>query len=205
MRLVVLGTSNHARSCLDVISSAGMEAMGCVGPPPDGPLQVPYLGGDELLAELGKRPSVAAIIAVGENRLRQRLSTAVLSSGLALATVVASTAYVAPTAALGAGTIVMHQAAVGAYARIGDHVVVNTSTSIDHDCVIGDFAHLAPGTHLAGNVTVDDGAFLGTGVSVAPGSHIGAWAMVGAGATVITDIRSNVTAVGTPARAIQRP
>ena len=93
----------------------------------------------------------------------------------------------------------MHGAVIGAYARLGKGVIVNTSASVDHDCVVEDFAHLAPGTHLAGNVTVGSGAFLGVGVSVVPHRRIGEWSTVGAGATVIRDVPEASTAVGTPA------
>jgi acetyltransferase-like isoleucine patch superfamily enzyme len=87
-------------------------------------------------------------------------------------------------------------------AALGGHVIVNTAASIDHDCALGDFVHIAPGVHLAGNVRLDTGVFLGIGTVAIPGIHVGAWTTVGAGATVIRDLRAGITAIGTPARAI---
>ena len=44
-----------------------------------------------------------------------------------------ATAWVAPTARLGAGTFVGAAAAVNAGARVGEHVVVNTGAIVEHD------------------------------------------------------------------------
>ncbi len=197
---IVLGTGGHARSCLDVLESAGIAVRGCVGGPPAGALQADYLGGDEELPRLYKEGVSVAFVAVGDNAVRRALVDRITTLGFATPPAVSSQAFVSSTATIGPAAFVMHGAVVGPYSVVGTGAIINTSTSIDHDCTIGDFAHLAPGTHLAGTVTVDAEAFIGVGVSIIPGLRVGAGSTVGAGATVVSDIPERTTVVGIPAR-----
>jgi UDP-perosamine 4-acetyltransferase len=196
----MLGTGGHARSCLDAAICAGVEVLGCIGPPPEGELQVPYLGGDDLLGQLREKGAAEAFVAIGANSVRRRLTEQVADLGYTMRSIVSPHAYVAPTATVGDGAVVLHRAVVGPYSSVGAGAIVNTAASLDHDCALGDFAHVAPGTHLAGGVTIAEGAFLGVGCSVIPGIAVGAWATAGAGATVVRDVPPGTTVVGTPAR-----
>ncbi|WP_353648261.1 acetyltransferase [Nakamurella sp. A5-74] len=207
-KIVVIGTGGHARSCLDVMLTAGLDVLGAVGDPVSGAdggrLQIPVLGGDEILPALLRQGHRTAFVAVGANRVRARITAQMQAQGWEFATVIAPSAHVAATSTVGPGSIVISGAVVGPYSTIGAGVIINTMASVDHDCVLGDFAHVAPGTHLAGTVSVGTGAFLGVGVSVIPGSTIGSWATVGAGGTVIGDVEDESTVVGVPARSKER-
>lgn len=198
--LVVLGTGGHARSCLDVLATTEYRVSGCVGDPPTGKLQAEYLGGDAELRRLRQSGLRWAFVAVGDNRVRARITSEVIDAGFDLASVVSRHAVVSPTAVIGAGSVIMHGAVVGAYTSIGRGCIINTGAVVDHDGAVGDFAHLAPGTCCAGNVTVLPGAFLGVGVSVRPATTVGEWAVVGAGAAVVCDVPAGRTFVGVPAR-----
>jgi UDP-perosamine 4-acetyltransferase len=203
--LVVLGTGGHARSCLDVLAAAQTPVRGCVGGAPAGPLQAPYLGPDDCLADLLADGYRICLVAIGDNATRMRVSTELLARGFTLATVVSPGAYVAPTATLGPGSIVMHGAVVGAYAAIGTSCILNTGASIDHDCNIGNYSHIGPGGRLAGTVVLGTGSFLGVGSVVIPGVSIADWTVVGAGAAVIRDITaSSRTLVGVPAEEVRK-
>jgi UDP-perosamine 4-acetyltransferase len=198
--LVVLGTSGHARSCLDVIATSDWKVRGCVGSPPVGDLQADYLGDDGVLQQLIASGVSHAVVAIGDNHTRQRLVAEVAALGFQLPTVVSKFAVVSPTASLGDGCVLMHGSVIGPYTTLATGVIVNTGASVDHDCRVEDFVHVAPGTHVAGSVSVRSGALLGVGASVVPGVVIGAWAVVGAGAAVIRDVSPGQTVMGVPAR-----
>lgn len=196
--LFVIGAGGHAKVIIGLAKALGLDVEALIddntalhgsavlGVPVRGPVRA---------AELDHR---RAVLAVGRNETRKKLATMLPADWV---TLVHPRAFVDPSVVLGSGTVVFAGAVIQPDTVVGAHAILNTSSSVDHDGVIGDFVHLAPGVHLAGNVTVEEGAFLGVGSSVIPGRRVGAWTTVGAGAAVVRDLPSGVTAVGVPARA----
>lgn len=143
-------------------------------------------------------------VALGRNRLRQKVSLEAEGLGFVLESVLHPAACVAATAFVGAGTLLAARAVVGPDARVGRGCIVNHGAIVDHDCSVGDWAHIAPGAVLGGEVVVGEGAMVGAGALVLPGCHIGAWAVVGAGAVVTRDVGENHCVVGVPAKIMRR-
>jgi len=200
-QVVIVGNGGHARACLDAWDqSPDLTPIGYLGPEPTDVLGLTYLGDDNELPRLAESGLSKAFVALGPNGLRSTVTDRCLSAGLELVTIVAPSAQVGATAAIGTGSIVLHRAVLGANASVGRGAIVNTSASVDHDSVIGDFVHIAPGVNLAGNVHVGDHAMVGIGASVVPWVRIGAGATVGAGAVVLHDVPDGRVVVGVPAR-----
>ena len=201
-RLVVLGSSGHAKAVIDVIEEQGEYGIaGCTSPDPagEGVLGYRVLGTDDQLAELRRSGIRHAVVAIGDNRRRKLAAGAAIAAGLELVSAVSPAARVSRHASLGKGVVIMPGAIVCAGSSILDGVILNTGASVDHDCVIREFAHVGPGANLAGWVEVGEGAFLGIGAKVIPNRRIGAYAVVGAGAVVIRDVAGAQTVVGVPA------
>ena len=156
------------------------------------------LGGVQKFLRDGDRDCYM-LSAIGSNEDRLRLVEELTVARRQFATAIHPSAQIGRDVVIGPGTVIMANAVVNTGARIGAHVVINTAATVDHDCIIEDFAHLGPGSHLAGAVTVGRGAQVGIGASAVPGVHIGCWTLVGAGATVVKDLPSDVIAAGTPA------
>lgn len=140
------------------------------------------------------------VVAVGDNAARLKLAATFEGLAFRLPTVVHPTAWVNQLASVGAGSVVLAQAAVGARARIGTACIVNTGATVDHDCRVADGVHVSPGVHLGGGVAVGSCSWIGIGAAVRHGICIGADVTVGAGAAVVSDLTDGVTAVGVPAR-----
>jgi UDP-perosamine 4-acetyltransferase len=207
-RLVILGSGGHAKVIIDIFMDAGsFEIVGCTsGDPADAGtsvLGIPVIGDDSALPNLFASGVRKAFVAIGDNRLRQKLTRAAGMLGFELVSAVSPRAVISRRAKVGAGVAVMPGAVINVCSEIGDGAIVNTGATIDHDCRLGQHVHIAPGVNLAGCVTVGEGAFLGTGSRLIPGVSVGPWAVVGAGAVVIKDLPGCVTAVGVPAAIIR--
>lgn len=163
-------------------------------------LGVPVIGSEELLPQLARDGVPCAFVAIGDNRVRARLSEVVRGAGLSLCNVISPRAAVSRAVTWGHGIVVMSGAVINADTHVGDGAIINTGATVDHDCRIGAFAHIAPGCSLAGTVSIGEGAFLGVGCKAIPGITVGAWSMVGAGSVIVRDLPEHCTAYGVPAR-----
>jgi len=204
--IVVVGAGGHAKVCIESLRGMGEQVDFCVSEDhsQDFCLGVPVLKGDGHLALLRCEGYGRAFIAIGSNRLRERLADLALGQGYELVNAISPHAFISPTARLGTGIAVMAGAIINAEAFIDSLAIVNTGACVDHDCRIGKAAHIAPQCGLAGNVAIGTKSFLGIGSRVIPEISIGSEVMVGAGSVVITDIENGQTVVGVPARPLIR-
>ena len=154
--------------------------------------------GLRVFASLSEVEHDAVIVAIGDNAVRRRVTESLASERFA--TAIHPFTSIAPSAAIGEGSMLCAGAIVSPRAAIGRGVIVNTKASIDHDCAIGYFAHIAPGATLGGNVRVGEETLIGPGATVVKGCRVGARTIIGAGAVVVRDIGDGVVAVGVPAR-----
>ncbi|MGO4271106.1 acetyltransferase [Paenibacillus sp. TAF58] len=144
------------------------------------------------------------VVAIGNNEVRKLIVSKLgLSKGNYIS-LIHDTAVISSSASIGEGSVIMAGTIVNADAVIGDHVIINSGAIVEHDNQIGDYVHVAPRATLTGSVIAETGAMIGAGTTIIPGKKVGEWAIIGAGATVISDIPSYRSAVGTPARLIAK-
>jgi sugar O-acyltransferase (sialic acid O-acetyltransferase NeuD family) len=196
--VILYGGSGHAKVVLDCLEAQGGLVQGIFDDNPDLKelLGVPVVG--QYRPHLF--PDQPLIIAIGNNRIRQRVAE-VIRHGFG--TAVHPSAQVSRYATAGEGSVVFHNAVVQAGAIVGRHCIINTAASVDHDSRLEDFVHISPNAALCGSVEVGEGTQIGTGASVIPGVRIGKWCVIGAGAVVTSDIPDFSVAVGVPARVIK--
>jgi UDP-perosamine 4-acetyltransferase len=203
--IVVVGAGGHAKVCIESLRALGEQVDFCVGDQdsPEFCVGVPVLVGDDNLARLRTEGHEKAFIAIGSNRLRERLAKLATDQGYQLVNAINPHAIISPSVTFGDGVAVMAGAVINAEAVIESLAIINTGATIDHDCRIGRAVHIAPQCGLAGNVMVGEQAFLGIGARVIPEIKIGANVTVGAGGVVVKDIESGNTVVGIPVRPIK--
>lgn len=198
--LLILGGGGHGRVVAEIARDLGLGDFARLD---DDPAVTGVLGPLACCAEPGLRQRYSrALVAIGQGPLRLQWLDRLQQLGFACPPLVHPTAWVSPTAQLGAGTVVMPQAAVMAGSQLGQGCIVNTCASVDHDCLLADGVHVCPGAHLAGAVVVGRCSWIGIGASVIQGLTIGDDVTVGAGAAVVHDLVDGITAVGIPARAL---
>lgn len=203
--VIIIGAGGHAKVCIELLQAMGEEIAYCVGgeDSPNLCLGVPVLKGDENLDRLYSKGYSRLFVAIGSNRLRERLATLAMDLGYQLVNAISPQAIISPTAELGLGIAVMAGAVINAEATIADLAIINTGATVDHDCRIGKAVHIAPQCGLAGKVVVGRHSFIGIGCTVIPEISIGENVIIGAGGVVISDIDNNLTAVGVPLRIIR--
>jgi len=200
--LVVIGGGGHAKVVIATARAAGYEVIGVLDEDETKHgkviLDVPITGGLDLLRNgIYER----AVIAIGDNRKRQRV-VHYYEGFCTWVTLIHPYSFVHSTCSIGDGTVVFAGVVIQPETVIGEHCIVNTSASVDHDCFLGDFVHIAPGVRLTGGVRVEEGAFVGAGAVVIPQRTVGEWSIVGAGSVVTKDVRPYSKVAGVPAKEI---
>lgn len=205
MHLVIIGAGGHGKVAADCAESMqdfqsirfldGKKGLNAVN-------RWPVCGLPEYFEQFAN-PNTAFFVAIGHNATRQSWLEKLALQQANIATLIHPSAAIASDVNIAKGTLVLAQTAINIDTQIGLGCIVNTGATIDHDCVLGTCVHVAPGTHLAGNVQLGDRVFSGIGSAIVQGINVGEDCIIGAGATVIEHLPANVTAVGTPARAIK--
>jgi sugar O-acyltransferase (sialic acid O-acetyltransferase NeuD family) len=192
--VIVIGGGGHGRVVIEALRRDGVAIAGVIDPAravsallPEG---VPWLGGDEVLAQY---PADQCRLANGVGSIgddaRRRVFERMKAAGYGFTRVLHPAATIAFIGvSLSEGCQIMAGAVVQPGARIGADAIVNTRASVDHDCIIGDHVHIASGAVLCGDVVVGEDTHIGAGAVVIQGRRIGAGCLIGAGATVLRDV-----------------
>lgn len=153
--------------------------------------------------DIKKDNQTPIIIAIGKNKIREKLHKMVQENGFNIASLVHPSAIISPSAVIGKGVVIMPNVVVNAKVVIGDGVILNSSCTIEHECKIGNFAHISPNVALAGNVLVGDFTHIGIGSVVIQGLSIGKNCIIGAASAVVKNIDNNILAYGNPCKVIK--
>jgi sugar O-acyltransferase (sialic acid O-acetyltransferase NeuD family) len=166
----------------------------------------PILSLDEFLNLKGPR---FFNIAIGDGRVRERISSRCLGAGVEPMSLTSRFSDFGDSVTIGPGAIFCPFTIVSSNATVGRFFHANHNSSVGHDCVVGDFVTFSPGVRCNGRIQIGDYAVLGTGAMLMPGTTdrplvIGEGAVVGMGAVVLRDIAPHTTVVGNPARPLMR-
>ncbi len=137
--------------------------------------------------------------------MRGQLIADLLDAGRAVASVVHPSAWVSPSATLGAGVVVGPKACVDQNAVIENGAIIHAGAVVCHDAVVGSAAYVGPGAVLCGFVRVGIGAFVGAGALVADSRTLGERCRIGIGSAVSRDVSDGSSVIGNPLRELSRP
>ena len=189
--MILIGSGGHARSCIDAINTGkDYNIYGILDPAlKKGAriLNIPVLGGDEILEELFNKGIKLAFIGVGsigDCTRRKEIYKKLKKIGFTIPVVIHKSAVLAVSALIEEGAYIGANAVINPNSKIGKNTIINTYASIDHDCTVEDFAHIAPRATLSGGVLVRSEAHIGIGANILQMIDIGRGSIVGAGTTV---------------------
>jgi acetyltransferase EpsM len=105
------------------------------------------------------------------------------------------TALISPSAQIGEGVVISHNASVGPKVRIGNFNMLNSRCTIGHDSVIGDYNFISPQVAISGNTVIGNENLLGTNSCTIPGMKIGDNNKIAAGVVVFKPIGNSETVI----------
>lgn len=187
----------------DACHAAGIEVEGFLMPGEVSDLPLAggrVIGGDDWLANRSFTTKHGFVVAIGDPRLRRKLTGKVIDSGARLVSVIHPRATLGSRVIVGHGTVILAGVVVNCDSVIGGGAILNTGARVDHDCRLGDGVHICPGAVLAGNVEVGDWSTIGAGATIINNVTIGSMSLIGAGSVVNKHLPDGVTAFGVPCR-----
>jgi sugar O-acyltransferase (sialic acid O-acetyltransferase NeuD family) len=144
-------------------------------------------------------------LAVGTPALRLRLWEKYSAQrALTWPTLIHPRADIGPSSTVGRGACIASGVVVTTSVMIEDAVLLNLNVTVGHDCVIGTGSVINPGVAVSGGCHIGRGCLLGAGAVVLEHLTLDTGVIVGAGAVVTKDVPAGMTAVGIPARALDR-
>ncbi len=171
-RLLVVGAGGHGRSVAEAAELSGQfEVVGFLDdslPAGETVLGLPVLGPVASMAH-HRAAADQAIVAIGNNAVREKLMQQLTEAGFTWATVVHPRAIVSPSSVLGAGSAVMAGAIVGTEARLGVGAVVNCGAVVDHHAAVEDYGHLGVNASMAGGTLLGRGSWMQAGAALGYG------------------------------------
>lgn len=212
-KLVIIGAGGHGREIAQLVKDINKQQkewdlLGYIDD--NEQIKNHYLNGFPVIGPMSLLKNKAyedvyIVCAIGNSKTREKIMKKVESElNINYAILIHPTVVIGDETTIGPGSTICANSVVTTNVNIGSHVIVNYGCTIGHDTIIEDYATILPGCHLSGNVTVRNGADIGTGTSIIPGVEIGSYTIVGAGAVLTKSLPKNVTAVGVPAKIIER-
>lgn len=208
MDIVILGAGGHGKVVMDVVTKAGFSVLAFLDDASEKHDQIIYgvriLGNFDQLKELTQKLPLGAVIAVGDNFIREKAYKKAQETGVTMITAVHPDAYVHSSVEIGPGTVVMPKSVINIDAKIGENCIINTGAIVEHDCIIDNHTHIASGAKLSGGVKAGENVLIGAGAVVLPEVSIGKNSTVGAGSVVLHDVPDHTIVAGNPARIIKK-
>lgn len=204
---ILVGAGGHAKSVIDASISNGIKIIGVIDRDPlrkNSKFGAYTVLGDDNSLNAYPPESFALINGLGTTKCktgdRKELFLRLKGLGYQFITVIHKSAYVASTAVLGEGTIVLAGAIIQPDTTIGENTIINTRATIEHDSRIGAHCHIAPGAIVCGNVSIGSSTFVGAASCVIENLTVGENVIVAAGATVVSSVEKFKAVKGTPAQ-----
>ena len=138
-RLLVIGAGGHGQVLAETGRACGYDSVDFLDD------RNPAAIGTTDMAEALAGSYDGVIVSIGNNDLRRAFIQRLLKAGAPIATLVHPRAFVAPSASLGEGSVVLPGAVVNTNARVGRGCILSIGALVDHDATIDDFSHVNAG------------------------------------------------------------
>jgi acetyltransferase EpsM len=199
--VIIIGASGHAAELRDYIrhynQAKGEMAITVLGFLDDDSDIYQHYGFEEpLLGDLENhkvRTDCYYLMGIANLKYRRSIIERIQAQGGCFTGLIHPTALVSPSAEIGEGVVISHNASVGPKVKLGKFNMLNSRCTIGHDSHLGDYNFISPKVALSGNTIIGDENMIGTNASTIPGVKIGNKNTIGAGMIVYKTIGDNET------------
>lgn len=200
-QVLIIGAGGHAAEIRDYIrhynQSGAEETIEVIGFIDDDQKPYDHYGYEEpFLGDIANhkvRQNCHYIMGIANLKYRKGIIERFQSEGAKFTGLIHPTALISPSAEIGEGVVISHNASVGPKVRIGNFNMLNSRCTVGHDTVMGDYNFISPKVALSGNTQIGDNNMIGTNASTIPGAKIGDNNTIGAGMVVYKNIGDNET------------
>jgi len=146
---------------------------------------------------------VDVVICIANPKIKRQIVQKIYSPYVQFPSFVSKHAWISENVKIGKGVIIYPGVSINYNTVIQDHSIINMNCAIGHDCTISKYSTLAPGVSLAGCTFLEECVDMGINSATVQGIRIGQNTIIGGMGMVTSDIPSDCTAVGVPARTIK--
>ncbi|MFN3952060.1 MAG: acetyltransferase [Thermaurantimonas sp.] len=150
----------------------------------------PYLG---KISDHNILPDVYYLMGIANVAFRRPIVEKFKAMGAKFTGLIHPTALISPSAKIGEGVLISHNASVGPMVRIGDFNILNSRCTIGHDTVIGNYNFISPQVALSGHTTVGNENMFGVNSATIPSIVVGNNNKIGAGTILYKNVGDNQT------------
>lgn len=161
----------------------------------------PWLGKKEWI--LKHKDDVYCTCTIGSASVKAAIQSHLMEKGVKFETIIAYGGYVGPYTEIGPGCVFYGNVIISVNCKIGAGVLLNQSVNIGHDSIIGDYTTIMPSTGISGCCKIGTEVSIGGHAFVIPGKKIGDKATIAAGSIVFSNVKSETTVLGNPAKRIR--
>ncbi len=144
------------------------------------------------------------MVALGMNRVRQRVYTAAKGRGYALVSYISSRATVL-SPHIGENCFILEDNTIQPFVRIGANTVLWSGNHIGHHSVIGDHVFFTSHVVLSGHCVVSDNCFLGVNATIRDSVTLAEGTLVAMGASILRDTEPWGAYLGNPGKKHSKP
>lgn len=142
------------------------------------------------------------VAAIGDPETRLRVCTGLQSRGARFVTIVHPTVQLGLNARIGEGCVLAPFALVSVDAVVERFVAINHAGGVGHDVRVGEGSTISSYCDLMAGVEIGRCCYIGSHACILPGKKIGDYAKVGAGSSVVRNVKARVTVMGVPAQVL---
>lgn len=114
------------------------------------------------------------------------------------------TAYIAKSAQLGQGNIILANCAINCNVILGNFNTMNTNAMIGHDTVLGNNNFIAAHTCIGSGLVIGNGNFTGLNCSIRNFVQMGDYNLIGMASNVVKNVANHTTLIGNPAKVLNK-